>query len=63
MPNFNLYPIGLMAHEIEEIISSLKLSAHICQTFEQNTSRYERIKSMANRFQVVLTDIEEDTNA
>lgn len=61
--NYKLYDIGLMQHEIEEILNALRLSAHICQNFEQNTTRYERIKSMANRFAVVLTDIEENTNA
>ena len=58
--NYELYPIGLMQYEIEEIKAALTLSAHICQNFEQNTSRYERIRSMANRFAVVLNDIEEE---
>ena len=58
--NYNLYPVGLMQHEIEEVMKALLLSAHICQNFEQNTTRYERIKSMANRFAVVLSEIEEE---
>lgn len=61
--NYKLYDIGLMQHEVEEILKGLRLSAHICQNFEQNTTRYERITSLANRFAVVLTDIEEDSHA
>ncbi len=61
--NYKLHDIGLMQHEIEEILNALRLSAHICQNFEQNTVRYERIKSMANRFAVVLNDIEEKNHA
>ena len=61
--NYKLHNIGLMQYEIEEILKALRLSAHICQNFEQNTVRYERIKSMANRFAVVLTDIEENNHA
>jgi hypothetical protein len=55
---FKLHNVGLMQHEIEEILSALRLSAHICQNFEQNMSRHERIKSMANRFYTLLVDIE-----
>lgn len=55
---FKLHNVGLMQHEIEEILSALRLSAHICQNFEQNTARHERIKSMANRFNTLLVDIE-----
>lgn len=55
---FKLHNVGLMQHEIEEILSALRLSAHICQNFEQNTARHERIKSMANRFYTLLVDIE-----
>lgn len=53
-----LYEINLMQHEIEEILSALKLSSHICQNFEQNTFRYERIRSMVNRFNTFLHEIE-----
>ena len=56
--NYKLYNVGLMQHEIEEILSALRLSTHICQNFEQNTARYERIKSLANRFNTLLVDIE-----
>jgi len=55
---FKLHNVGLMQREIEEILSALRLSAHICQNFEQNTTRFERIKSMANRFNTLLVDIE-----
>ena len=58
--NYKLYDIGLMQHEIEEILAALRLSAHVCQNFEQNTRRYERIRNMANRFAVVLDAIEEE---
>ena len=58
--NYKLHQIGLMQHEIEEILAALRLSAHVCQSFEQNTSRYERIRNMGNRFAVVLNAIEEE---
>lgn len=58
--NYKIYPIGLMQHEIEEIIRALELSSHICQNFEQNTLRHERVKSMSNRFKTVLFDMENE---
>lgn len=56
--DFKLHEVGLIKYEIEEIVRALDLSAHVSLTFEQNTTRYDRTKTISNRLKTLIAELE-----
>jgi hypothetical protein len=56
--DFKLHQIGLIQYEIEEIIQSLDIAMFISLKYEQNTIRYNKIRSIKNRLETFLIELE-----
>ena len=56
--DFKLHDVGLIKYEIEEIVRALDLSAQISLSFEQNTTRYDRTKTISNRLKTLIVELE-----
>jgi len=57
---FDIHNVGLIKYEMEEIVKALDLSCHVLLNFQQNTIRYNRAKSISDRFKTLIIELEKE---
>jgi hypothetical protein len=58
MLDYTLHKVGLMKHEMEQIVLALSLASHIDKSFKGNANYYEKFNSLANRFKTLIDELE-----